>query len=157
IYRMATLVTVISAGARDNLLAKGVPDARIRVIPNWVDTQEIQPGPAQNSFRQSVLGASAPAPISPASQVPEHPPPSIVMFAGNIGLIAGLETVLDAAAALQHRPDIRFLLVGEGNAKAALMALAEEKGLQNLTFLPTQPRAIFPEALAAADVHLVTL
>jgi len=158
IYRKAALVTVISDGARENLRAKGVPESRIRVIPNWVNTDEIRPGPTQNAFRQSVLGASAP---TPNTQHPtlntEHPTPHLVMFAGNIGLLAGLETVLDAAAALKHRPDIRFLLVGEGNAKAALLARAEAMGLRNLTFLPTQPRTIFPEVLVAADVHLVTL
>lgn len=151
IYRRAALVTVISDGARENLLAKGVPESRLRVIPNWVNTQEIRPGPVQNAFRQSVLGGA------PATSNIDQRSVHLVMFAGNIGLIAGLETVLDAAEALKHRPDIRFLLVGEGNAKAALMARAEAMGLRNLTFLSTQPRAIFPEVLAAADVHLVTL
>ena len=79
------------------------------------------------------------------------------MFAGNIGLIAGLEMVLDAAALLGRRPDIHFLMVGEGNAKAELVARARSMDLRNVTFLPTQPREILPQVLAAADVHLVTL
>jgi colanic acid biosynthesis glycosyl transferase WcaI len=153
IYRKASLVTVISNGAKDNLRAKGVPDAKLRVIPNWVDTQEIQPGDPQNEFRRSVLNASPPTPYTPDPAPHTH----LVMFAGNIGLIAGLETVLDAAASLKHRPDIHFLLVGEGNAKAELKARAARMGLRNVTFLPTQPREILPQVLAAADVHLVTL
>jgi colanic acid biosynthesis glycosyl transferase WcaI len=79
------------------------------------------------------------------------------MFAGNIGLIAGLETVLEAAHSLRRRPDIRFLIVGEGNAKKDLAARARQMKLPNVSFLTTQPREILPQVLGAADVHLVTL
>jgi colanic acid biosynthesis glycosyl transferase WcaI len=142
IYRKAALITVISDRAKENLRAKGVPTQKIQVIPNWVDIHEIQPGVPNNGFRRSL---------------PTPSESNLVMFAGNIGLIAGLETVLQAATALQHRPDIHFLLIGEGTAKAELVAIAERMGLRNVRFLPTQPREILPEVLAAADVHLVTL
>jgi len=141
IYRRAALVTVISETAKRNLRAKGVPDARIAVIQNWVDVATICPLPAENEFRRR-LGLEG---------------KRTVMFAGNIGLIAGLETVLEAAAALRRRADISFLIVGEGNAKAELVARARQMELPNVTFLPTQPREILPQVLAAADVHLVTL
>jgi colanic acid biosynthesis glycosyl transferase WcaI len=141
VYGRAALVTVISESARRNLLGKGVPDQKIAVIPNWVDVQHVQPVERQNEFRRSLCLDGA----------------RIVMFAGNIGLIAGLETVLEAAARLRHRPDIRFLIVGEGTAKAELVARARDMALQNVTFLTTQPREKVPEVLGAADVHLVTL
>jgi colanic acid biosynthesis glycosyl transferase WcaI len=141
VYRCAALVTVISGGARSNLLAKGVPDGKLAVIPNWVNEEHIRPVPADNEFRRSLGMDGA----------------RIVMFAGNIGLIAGLESVLEAAAALRHRPDIQFMIVGEGNAKAGLVARARTMALQNVTFLPTQPREILPQVLGSADVHLVTL
>jgi colanic acid biosynthesis glycosyl transferase WcaI len=146
VYWRAALVTVISGTAKQNLQDKGVPEAKIAVIPNWVDVEFIRPLPADNEFRRSFL----PAPNS-------QPPQKLVMFAGNIGLIAGLETVLDAAAALRRRSDIQFLIVGEGSAKAGLVARARQMDLPNVKFLPTQPREILPQVLAAADVHLVTL
>ncbi len=144
VYRRASLVTVISEGAKRNLLAKGAPDEKVVVIPNWVDVEFVRPMPPDNSFRRGLAGTGA-------------EPQLVVMFAGNIGLIAGLETVLAAAAELRHRPEIRFVIVGEGNAKADLKARAAAMGLSNVLFLPTQPREILPEVLAAADVHLVTL
>jgi colanic acid biosynthesis glycosyl transferase WcaI len=153
IYRRASLITVISDPARRNLLAKGVPEAKVRVIPNWVDTREIQPAAADNPFRQSMLAALSPRPAAADTAAGPH----FVMFAGNIGLIAGLETVLEAAVLLQRRADIHFLLVGEGTAKADLRARAAAMRLENVTFLPTQPRELVPQMLAAADVHLVTL
>jgi colanic acid biosynthesis glycosyl transferase WcaI len=118
-----------------------VPSRKIAVIPNWVDVEHVRPVASENGFRRSLgLGGAR-----------------IVMFAGNIGLIAGLETVLEAAARLRHREDIRFLLVGEGNAKAELVTKAREMDLANVDFLTTQPRERLPEVLGAADVHLVTL
>jgi colanic acid biosynthesis glycosyl transferase WcaI len=141
VYQRAALVTVISESARRNLEGKGVPPAKIAVIPNWVDVDYVCPISGENEFRRKVM----------------RPTSKLVMFAGNIGLIAGLETVLEAAAMLRHRPDIHFLVVGEGNAKAALVTLAQRMDLPNVTFLPTQPREILPQVLGSADIHLVTL
>jgi colanic acid biosynthesis glycosyl transferase WcaI len=141
IYRRAARVIVISDGAKQNLLDKGVADEKLVVIPNWVDVEHVQPVVGNNEFRQR-LGLDG---------------ARIAMFAGNIGLIAGLETVLEAAAKLRRRPDIRFMIVGEGNAKAALVSQAEAMGLTNVSFLTTQPREILSQVLGAADVHLVTL
>ena len=58
---------------------------------------------------------------------------------------------------MKDRSDIQFLIVGEGNAKAALVKKADDLALPNVRFLPTQPPAVLPEMLAAADVSLVTL
>jgi colanic acid biosynthesis glycosyl transferase WcaI len=144
VYQRAALVTVISEGARQNLRAKGVPDEKLAVIPNWVDVDFIRPVRGDVHFRRFLV---------PSVKETDR----LVMFAGNIGLIAGLESVLEAAAELRSRPDLHFALVGEGNAKAALVERAREMELTNVTFLPTQPRDILPELLCAADIHLVTL
>ena len=49
------------------------------------------------------------------------------------------------------------MIVGDGVKKEDLETEKRNKGLTNVTFLPHQPREIFPEVLAAADVSLVTL
>ena len=79
------------------------------------------------------------------------------MFAGNLGFIAMLDKVLDAAKLLEGDPHIQFLIVGEGNAKADLVSRAGELGLKNVRFLPTQPKDVLPQMLGAADLSLVTL
>jgi putative colanic acid biosynthesis glycosyltransferase WcaI len=140
IYERATRVVVISDGARRNLRDKGVPDGKLVVIPNWADVEFVTPFESENPFRRGLGLDGRP----------------IVMFAGNIGLIAGLDTVL-AAAAILRRTHIHFLIVGDGNAKEALVSQARDMGLSNVTFLKTQPRSILPQVLSAADVHLVTL
>jgi colanic acid biosynthesis glycosyl transferase WcaI len=81
----------------------------------------------------------------------------VVMYAGNLGLTSCLEDVLHAAEMLREQPGIQFVIVGEGAKKETFEAEKLNKKLQNITFLPYQPRENFPEMLAAADVLLVTL
>jgi glycosyltransferase involved in cell wall biosynthesis len=81
----------------------------------------------------------------------------VVLYAGNIGLTSCLEDILAAAELLVAEPDIRFVIVGEGVKKAELEGAARSKGLENVLFLPYQPRDLFPNMLAAADLSLVTL
>jgi colanic acid biosynthesis glycosyl transferase WcaI len=141
IYRVSARITVLSEGMKQNLMSKSVKGDKIVVIPNWADVDHIRPVSKENNFRatHNLSGRF------------------VVMFAGNLGYIAVLDTVLDAAKLLSNDPNIIFLIVGEGNAKAALVERAEMMGLNNVRFLPTQPKEVLPEMLGAADVSLVTL
>src|SRR5262249_16268620 len=111
------------------------------VIPNWANVEAIRPVERENSFRE-------------AHGLNGH---FVVMFAGNLGFIAMLDQVLEAARLLEDEPHIQFLIVGEGNAKPGLVSRADELRLKNVRFLPTQPKDVLPEMLGAADLSLVTL
>jgi colanic acid biosynthesis glycosyl transferase WcaI len=140
-YRRARRVVVISERFRRDLLAKDVPAEKLVVIPNFVDTDFIRPMPRRNSF-------------SALHGLDER---FVVLYAGNLGLTQGLETVLEAAASLAARPEVRFLLVGDGARRAWLESEAAVRGLANVTLLPYQPRSTVPEMYAASDVCLVPL
>jgi colanic acid biosynthesis glycosyl transferase WcaI len=141
LYRKARRISVISKNFRQILIAKGIPHSKIEVIPVWADPNEVQPMQKQNTFRH------------------EHglDKKFVVMYAGNIGLTSCLEDVLHAADILREKKDIQFVIVGEGLKKEALETEAQARQLKNVLFLPFQPRSIFPEMLAAADLGLVTL
>jgi glycosyltransferase involved in cell wall biosynthesis len=79
------------------------------------------------------------------------------MHSGNVGLSQSLDTMIEAAALLRDRPDLVFVIVGEGAAKARLQADVERQGLNNLKFLSYQARTTLSESLGAADVHVVAL
>ena len=81
----------------------------------------------------------------------------MVLFAGNHGYIADLSRVLETAQILEAHPEILFLFAGEGSVKQDLITQAQEMGLQNVVFLPTQPKKRWIEMLSAADLGLVTL
>jgi colanic acid biosynthesis glycosyl transferase WcaI len=140
-YRKAQYISVISKIFYRNLLSKGVPNSKMEIIPIWADPDEIKPMKKENGFRKK-HGLDKKL---------------VVMYAGNIGHTSCLEDVLYAAEILLGEEDIEFLIVGEGVKKEALEAVKQAKALSNVLFLPFQPREIFSEMLAAADVSLVTL
>jgi len=141
LYRHAQRISVISRNFRKVLLAKGIRNSKIKLIPVWADPSVVRPMPKQNAFRR-------------AHGLEDK---FVVMYAGNIGLTSCLEDVLGAAEILQAQNDIQFVMIGEGIKKEALEAEAKTKGLANMLFLPFQPREMFSEMLAAADLSLVTL
>jgi colanic acid biosynthesis glycosyl transferase WcaI len=140
-YERADAVTVLSEDLRDNLAAKVAARHRskIRVIPNFVDTDWIRPRPEENSYRVE-FGLTG---------------KRVVMYAGNVGFSQSLDMVLDAAAALAHDEDVHYVINGGGAARPGLEQRA--RGLPNVTFVDMQPKERLPEVLAAADVHLVPL
>ena len=140
-YRHATHITLIAETFRQNLLARNVPDTKITLIPVWADPDFIRPLPKENPFRtrHSLDGKF------------------VVMYAGNLGATSCLEDALNAAASLQTVKELCFVFIGEGIKKSALVATARHRGLENVLFLPFQPRETFAEVLAAADASLVTL
>jgi colanic acid biosynthesis glycosyl transferase WcaI len=144
-YRRADAVTVLSDDLRDNLVAKiagTVPDPvdRIRVIPNFVDTERIRPGDPEAGTYRAEYGLVG---------------KKVVMYAGNVGFSQSLDLVLAAARALADRPEVAFVINGGGSARADLQAQAA--GLANVTFVDFQPKERLPEVLAAADIHVVPL
>ena len=81
----------------------------------------------------------------------------LVVHAGNMGVKQGLEVVVRAAALARTRhPELMFLLVGDGAARASLEQQSRALGLDNLRFLPLLPSGEFHELLAAADICLVS-
>ncbi len=141
-YRLAERLVVHSPGNRDFLLQrKGLPADKVRVIYNWVDVDAVRPGLKENGFRQ------------------EHGlrRKFVVSFAGLMGYAQDLTTAIEAAALLEGRPDVVFLLVGEGVGEARWKAMVAERGLRNVRFLPLQPKDAYGRLLAASDVCLVPL
>ena len=80
-----------------------------------------------------------------------------VMYCGAHGPANDLETVLNAAELLKEREDIRFVLVGSGKDKPRLEALAEEKALTNVLFIPPVPKDEIADVMAAEDAGLAIL
>ncbi len=136
----AEKISVIAEGFVENLLNKSVPPEKIALIPNWVDTNFIQPLPTENNaFRQ------------------EHHLNGkfVVLYSGNIALTQDLPTAIKAAARLTYIPDIAFVVVGEGKAIARVREYCEMFGADNVTLLPFQSRESLPDMLRGVDVGLV--
>lgn len=139
--RRAACVRVLSEGFRQAIRARGVADSKILLIWDWLDPDFIRPMPRANPFSiHWGLDRSF-----------------VVMYAGNMGLSQGLESVLSAAAVLSVQPEIQVVLVGDGAGRTALQERALSSGLTNVRFLPFQRPQTLPLVLASADVSLVCL
>ena len=143
VYGLADTIAVISDGFARNLRAKGVPDGKLAVLPNWVDTDVLAPGPKDNPVSRR-LGLDG---------------KFVVMYSGTISISSNraLERALEAAALLAGDREVVFVLVGEGSKKDSLVAKASALGLANAVFLPFVPYAELASLLAASDVLLVPL
>jgi glycosyltransferase involved in cell wall biosynthesis len=142
LLRRADAVVALGETMKRRLVdGKGADPAKIAVIHNWADCTALGPGPKDNPFAR-------------AHGLHDR---FVVMHAGNIGLSQNLDLVLDAAARLEAHDDIRFVFVGDGSRRAALERRARERGLDNVVFLPYQPREEMPRSYASADLFLVSL
>lgn len=140
VYRRAPAILVVSDAAAGYLEQRGVPARKVSVAHHWVDL-----APFEQPLSRDVR-----------SEFGWHGK-FVVMFAGNLGFVQGLETIIEAAALLRDRRDIEFVLVGDGAARPRLTALAAEKDLSNVRFLGYHPQEEMPAFLSAADVLLVHL
>lgn len=138
-YSRADRIVVLSEDMRSTLLQWGLDANRIVIVPNWVDTDAVQPTRRDNSCRRD-WGI-------------DHE--FVVMYSGNIGLSQRLEDILEAATLLRHRDDIQFFFIGKGASRASLEARSRDLGLTNIRFLDYQPRDRLSQSLGAADLHLI--
>ena len=141
VYHGSAVVTAITDGIRQAVVAKGIEPSRVLTVPNFVDVSDLTPGSRDNEFAA------------------EHglTDKFIVMYAGNIGHAQGLESLVLAADLLRTDPDIVFCFVGEGAAKSDLEAMARSMRLENVKFVGHQSYARVPEIYATAHLGVVAL
>ena len=140
--RRADRIVAIGETMRARLEAKGAPPERLRVIPNWVDTQAITPQPRENSWaEQHGLGSKF-----------------VVMHSGNVGHAQDLDSLVRSATFLRDLDDLRIVIAGFGARHSQTVALARRLEVSGaVRFLPYQQRDRLPFSLSSADVHVVGL
>jgi len=140
-YASPDRITVLSPGFKRHLISSGISESKIEVIYNWceeVGTELSKEDAAQ--LRQELRFAGR----------------FNVLFAGTMGKVQALDTVIAAAKILRQKaPEVLFTFMGGGVEMDRLKALSA--GLPNVQFIP---RRSFQEAMAvtkAADAVLVHL
>ncbi len=138
VYARPTRILVVSRQAAAELERRGVDPAKVRVAPHIPDSA-VTAAPTGRDLRSEL-------------HLDDR---FVVMFAGNLGLVQGLETVIDAATVCRDDPRILFALVGDGADRSRLEALVQSRGLPNVLFPGRYPATAMPDVLAAADVVLL--
>ncbi len=141
IYQKCSRMVVLSRDMQQLLIDSGVAADCVQVIPNWADTQLIQPVEGNNLFLER-------------HQLHNR---FVVMYSGNMGLTQRLEDFVEAAALLQDDDQIQFVFVGQGATRPDLEMLVRSRQLTNVMFLDYQPLTELSHSLSAADLHLVPL
>jgi glycosyltransferase involved in cell wall biosynthesis len=109
---------------------------------------EYHPNPGETAF-ESPLGKDAPALLLK--------PGFNVVFAGNLGTVQALETVVAAARRLRGHPELRFVLIGSGSRLEWVRQQVEKDGLANIELPGRFPPAAMPGILSQASALLVSL
>jgi glycosyltransferase involved in cell wall biosynthesis len=139
--KRADRVVAIGDTMRRRLEAKGAPADRIRVIPNWVDTEAIAPQPRDNPWaRANRLTGKF-----------------VVMHSGNVGHAQNLELLARASTFLRDLDDLAIVIIGAGARYLDLVHLAERLEADKMRSLPYQARDVLPMSLSSADLHFVGL
>ena len=140
--KAAIVNVVLGKRMRERLQQLGIGSDRIRVIENWAEVEPALPKPVGRSLLRARHNLTR---------------EFVVGYSGNLGRAHEYATLLDAAALLRSDPAIVFLMIGSGAGMAQMARAVTERNLTSFRFLPYQPRESLSDALAAADVHWVSL
>ncbi len=144
VYRRMKHLIVVTEGAKRNLITKGVPEQKITVLPHWVD---------ETTFKTPTIEQQA-----AVRQEFDWSNRFIILFAGNLGFVQGLDAVILAASRLPAESPVHVVFMGQGTAEAHLRQLTKESNVKDrISFVPYQSSERMPQIMGAADVLLVYL
>jgi glycosyltransferase involved in cell wall biosynthesis len=150
LYVRADAIVFTMEGGRDYVIGKGwgsdvgglVDLSKIHHINNGVDLEAFDYDREHNAFADPDL---------------DDPGTFKVVYAGAIRQVNDLSILVDTVEKLmrQGKQNIRLLLFGDGDDKAALERDAEARGLANIVFKGKVPKQKVPYILSKADLCLL--
>ena len=134
LYRRADHIVAVTDGWTDHFARLGVGQDKVTVISNGAEPTDFDVRPDVPPWATRV-GRAGP----------------FAVYAGAHGAANGLDFVLDAAAITPH---LTYVLVGDGERKAALVERASREGISNVVFLDLMPKDELSAILGTADVGI---
>lgn len=140
-YRNADKIIVISQDFKRNIMAKGVPEAKIEVVYNWVEEDAVVNIPRSENKLFDLYDLDREK--------------FYITYCGNIGLTQNMDLLLSIAKDLQVYADIHFVLIGEGAYKQQVEKRVQEEKIHNVTLLPFQPYEDISHVFSLGNVGLI--
>lgn len=137
LYSRAAMIVVMARGTEGVLLKRGIPQSKLRYIPNGADPSDFQTLKSRDALRRYYGFERFTA-----------------VYTGAHGPANGLDLLLDAS---RDVPELDIVLVGGGIDKARLVKRAQAEQLNNVHFLDPVPKTEIPDVLAAADLGIHVL
>jgi glycosyltransferase involved in cell wall biosynthesis len=114
-------------------------ESRTELLRNW--TTGTKPPPCAHSAREK-LGLEGKV---------------VFFYGGNLGVAQDMDNLLRLARRMADRPDVHFLVVGEGSERRRLAEAVAQEHMSNVTILgPVDPSA-YMSMLSEFDVGVITL
>lgn len=136
-------VVVTAEGCIEKLARYGISRDQLKYLPNSVDTERF----AFDAERRRRVRAER----------GWRDEQIIALYHGTHGMAQNLSQVVDAAAQLRELRHVRFVLIGDGADKPAVMKRASELGVDNVDFLAPESFDKMPGLVDACDIGLVPL
>lgn len=142
IYRNADHIITITDDMKANIMKKGVPEDKISVVRNWIDTDRVK-----HIYRED---------NSLFDELKLSREEFYVVYAGNLGKVQGVDVILKAASLMKDYKDIKFVIFGNGSEEENLKKLVKDKHLDNVLMFPLQPIERVSEVYSMADVCIIS-
>lgn len=142
LYKGANRVVSLTPGIKTELLKKGVPADSLDVFPNGFDPGLFTLPLGTRTLTREQFGWGD---------------KFVAVYTGTHTEVTAINVIVRAAAALQHRPDIRIDLFGSGQSKAGAILLSQSLGLNNIHFHDPVPKSKVSSILIGADLGIMTL
>ena len=141
LYHSAAGIVVNTRTFRQHMRDRDVAEENIELIYNGIDPTMFKPRePDRELLAKHDLDAYF-----------------TVAYVGTLGLAHGLTLLVDVAERMKNRPELRFVLIGDGADREKLEEDIARRGLNNIVMLGLQPREAMPRWIASIDVLLVML
>ncbi|MDD3416206.1 MAG: glycosyltransferase family 4 protein [Lachnospiraceae bacterium] len=117
------------------------------MINNWIDEKEVYPLPDDN---EGVIAFKKKYGLEDKF---------VIMYSGNIGLYYDLENIIKVIEKFKpgtktaNGKEVVFAFVGAGSVLDKLIQYKNEHGMDNVVFIPYQPKEDLIYSLNASDVH----
>ena len=141
-YRNADHIITITDDMKANIMKKGVPEDKITVVRNWIDTDKVKHISRGDNLLFDELKLSRNE--------------FYVVYAGNLGKVQGADVILKAASLMKDYKDIKFVIFGNGSEEENLKKIVNDKHLDNVLMFPLQPIERVSEVYSMADVSIIS-
>lgn len=137
LFRLGCRIITVAPGMKRRMTELGVPEPTISVVPNAYEDAifSAEEGCGRDLRREQGWEGRF-----------------VVLYAGTMGHIPDLMTLLKTAELTVDDPSIVYALIGDGQRRNDYRAFAQGRGLDNCEFLGRKPRSEIPLFCRAADV-----
>jgi glycosyltransferase involved in cell wall biosynthesis len=139
IYSQSVAVVALSPGMAEGIKKITGQQKPIHIIPNCCDTDVFTPDIDAHDLRSRYNWSDK----------------LVLLHFGAMGRANGLDFVVNIAQRLQQVSDIRFVLIGDGSEKPALIEKISKLNLKNIEILDSVPKNQLVCFIAACNVSMV--